>query len=218
MSLLRIDSDWGHQQTRVKCQQHTGTILRPVSTSGGFSRVPWIQTPTSSAKPLQATTYEARGHAYESLKNAAKAADDFTRALSFDPEGNGGFVYFHRAHAYKKSSRPDLALGDSYHLAKRALEWAVASEAPYDREDRSLSCARWASEVFDHKVPYLLEALAATEARAKKFSEAIRTQSKALELLALQDARRLAAQQRLLLYNDGKSLKERADLLPQPAD
>lgn len=167
---------------------------------------------------LLATTYEARGHAYGSLKNAAKAADDFSQALSLDPEGNGGVVYFYRAHAFKNSSRPDLAVGDSYQLAKRALDWAAASEAPYDSENRSLSCARWASEIFDHKVPYLLEVLAATEARANKHSEAIRTQTKALELLTLQDPRRPNAQQRLHLYKEGKSLAERADLLPKPAE
>jgi RNA polymerase sigma factor (sigma-70 family) len=157
---------------------------------------------------LLGRTYEYRGRVYEKRKEYDKAIADFTESLRVDPSGGDSMiVYWRRGLLYRASQQTDKALEDANSLSQWALQWATAADSKNSDRDRALSAARFGSEIFEHRVPFQLEVLAATRARAGDFSDAVSEQQRAIELLTpANEDQRPAMQARLDLYKAGKPL------------
>ena len=154
--------------------------------------------------------YEYRGRAYhDSGKDHAKAIADYDAALFFEPaRDDETSIQWRRGLCYRALQQNDKAMDVATLLSERALKWATApGDSDADRDSAHTS-ARWASEIFEHKQPYQLEVLAAVEAKAGRFSEAVQDQKRALALLTAETAQhRPAMQARLELYQAGKTLR-----------
>ena len=155
-----------------------------------------------------AWAYEYRGRANQDAKNYANAVADYTDALRLGREsGDEITIHWRIGLCYKSSQQLDKATGEANWLAERALHWATAVGGTDSERSHALTAARFASEIFDHKQPYQLEVLAAANAKAGQFGEAVMDQERALKALTpAMETQRPAMQARLELYKAGKPL------------
>ena len=94
------------------------------------------------------------------------------------------------------------------------LAWLLATypDDKFRNGKRAVELAEWACKVTSYKIPKLLDTLAAAYAEEKRFTEAIETATKALELAELQKNPVVQIQQirfRLEQYKAGRPIRYR---------
>jgi tetratricopeptide (TPR) repeat protein len=194
--------------------------LRPDYPNGWFNRAEiryelghFEQAITDYTKTLELTpsdfgSHTSRGHAYFQLRKFTEALADYTAAIKLD-ETNAE-AYANRGDAYQKLEQWKEAASDF----RRAVEidptlprayasaaWLMATcpDEQFRNADLGLQAARRAVELSSEDSFELLDTLAAAEANANRFEEAVATVTKAIELAPATAASPLA--ERLALYN-----------------
>lgn len=147
-----------------------------------------------------------------------KAIAEFTEVIRLDPEDAG--AYHNRAHAYCSKKEYAKAVAD-YNEAIRltpddpdsitSLAWLLAT-CPDDKVrdgKRAVELATRAGDLNRWKDANDMENLAAAHAECGKFDEAVKWQTKAMDVTVglqnLDDSRR-----RLKLYKEGKPFRDRS--------
>lgn len=158
-----------------------------------------------------------RGLARLAKGDAKTAASDFGEAIRLDPKGPA--AYIHRGLALARLRRFDLAIAD-YRAAIRlapddpwaanGLAWLLATCPVAAHRDgaQAVALATRAKDLSGGKAPLILGTLAAAEAEAGHFDEAVRWQSKALELFPAADPDLGAHRDRLALYRSKTPYRE----------
>jgi tetratricopeptide (TPR) repeat protein len=157
--------------------------------------------------PRDATAYNSRGHAHYRLHEFREALADYHQAVRLDPTNaaaytNRGDMYadFGRwANAtsdYRTAMKLNSALGRAYQSAAWLL--ATCPEDAFRSANGAMLAARKAIELDGESDYRYLETLAAAEANAGYFADAIDTQSGAIAIAP--DDYRQTAENRLHLY------------------
>ena len=139
------------------------------------------------------------------------ARRSFEQALSIDPELSD--AHYHLGHLLQTQGevaaaathfRGALQFDPEMVLAANALAWILATAADVNSDDASeaLGLAQRAAAATRHEQPQILGTLAAAHAASGQFDEAVRWQTRALELAPA--AQRDAMQRMLDLYRSGK--------------
>ena len=158
-----------------------------------------------------------RGNAAMAKKDYDKAIAEFTEAIRLDPESDG--AYHNRAHAYAEKKEYAKAVQD-YNESIRlnpdepdsytSLAWLLATCPRAELRDgkRAVELATRACELSNWKDANDLENLAAGYAECGRFEDAVRWQTKAVELRTglenLDESR-----QRLELYKQGQPFRDK---------
>lgn len=160
--------------------------------------------------------YTSRGHTYFRMKRFSEALQDYSEAIALD-ESNAD-AYTNRGDAYQKLERWKDAASDF----RRAVEldptlprayasaaWLMATcpDAQFRNAELSLQAAQRAIELGSKEDFELLDTLAAAQANANQFDEAIATVSQAIELAPAQASVPLS--ERLELYNSQRAYRQR---------
>lgn len=173
--------------------------------------------------------YNKRGNAYRKKGEYDKAIADFTEAIRLDPKSQWGYAHRGDAHFGKKDYEKALQdYGQAYRLDPQepheffwhglgyhhnryiGIAWLLAT-CPDDKVRDGKSAVAYATkacELSDWKDPHCLNALAAAHAEAGSFKEAIKWQTKALELSGLSKEDQEKGHSRLKLYEEGKSYRD----------
>ncbi len=165
--------------------------------------------------PRDATAYNSRGHAHYRLHEFREALADYHQAVRLDPSNaaaytNRGDMYAdfgswaNASNDYRTAIKLNPALGRAYQSAAWLL--ATCPEEAFRNPEGAVRAAEKAIEL-DGETDYrYLETLAAAEANAGHFADAVDTQTGALAI-APEDYRPLA-QQRLELYQHKTAYRE----------
>ncbi len=164
---------------------------------------------------------EWRKHASVSLKEPDQAVADFTRAIEIDPTYE--FAYIQRAQIWMRRENFDRILGEYSELLAHNPESALGHESlarllatcknrKYRDGNRAVAEATRACELTHWRDPDCADTLAAAYAEVGTFSDAVKWQERAIELLPKTPLsgfdRRLAFDGRLALYKSRKSCRE----------
>ncbi len=142
---------------------------------------------------------------------------DFSDAIRLDPRLLS--AYLERGRAYARLDRPDRAvldLGEAVSLAPRfalahnELAWLLATSRHDGVRDgkKAVEHARIAVELAGADNPGYLDTYAAALAEAGQFGEAVKWQSRVLELPGFEGPARAQASERLKLYEAGKPFRD----------
>ncbi len=141
-----------------------------------------------------AMTHHYRGRAYQWYKkDNAKAVADFTAALRLDPKIE--MVHYRRGRAYNALKEYDKAVADfkvaleqdpDYPNLLCAYAWQLATcpDAKFRDGKKALELAQRANEKFKWQVADQVETLAAANAETGHYEEAVKWQTKAIDLFA----------------------------------
>jgi carboxyl-terminal processing protease len=140
--------------------------------------------------PETSNFYEQRGAAYLSLHRDEEGLDDLDQAIQFQP-GNARAHYLRGLTLYQRGNyegaKDDLAkaiqLIPTSYDALNMMGWllAVCPEARFRDGKQAVIYATEACAITGSKNPALLDTLAAAEAEAGKFEQAIRSENQALQ-------------------------------------
>jgi tetratricopeptide (TPR) repeat protein len=175
--------------------------------------------------PQDAEAYHSRGLVYRKKGENEKAIADYSAAIRLNPENLHS--YFARGVAYTEKHEYGPAIADYmeairldrlgkvvYRFGERVttynnLAWllAVCPHAEYRDGHLALEYALHACNLFGWQNPYVLGTLAAAYAEAGEFAQAIKWQTKAIEI-ATPDYGVPAAESRLELYKAGKAYRQ----------
>jgi len=159
--------------------------------------------------------YTRRGTAYFKQENVARALTDYNQAIARNPLDYEAFTF--RGDAYAASGnhaqavrdyQRAMTLNDRYARAYFSAAWlrATCPDPRYRDAETALRSARRAIELEPENYRYL-ECLAAAQARAGQFDQAIATQKKAIEVIPKDEKEALeTAQSRLALYEKKQAL------------
>jgi len=164
-----------------------------------------------SVDPRSTAALANRASAKVAKADFEQAIDDANRAIEIDPKLAAAFVI--RGNA-RRGAQPEAAIADYLHAAEidpklasayNQLAWLLATaEAPAVRDGRrAVESALKACELSEWKNAVFIDTLAAANARAGDFDNAVKWQKKAME-----DPKRASddkAAQRLHLYEEGKA-------------
>ncbi len=162
--------------------------------------------------PKQIDNYNNRGIAWADKGEYDKAIADYNEAIRLDPQFPS--AYNNRGNAWGRKGEYDKAIAD-YNEAIRinpkfdapynGLAWirATCPDAEYRDGKAAVELARKACEMTDWDVDYHLDTLAASCAETGDFEEAVRWQTKAMELAP--EDQKADYQSRLDLYKSDKS-------------
>jgi tetratricopeptide (TPR) repeat protein len=169
------------------------------------------------ARPHDPTGYVARGEELMEDLQADMAIAEFTRALDVDPMHIPALLL--RAKAWKRKYDHARAISDSAEAVHRApgdpqahqaLAWILATcpQAEFRDGRRAVDEGTRACELTDWRRPDELNALAAACAEAGDYASAVKWQSRAVELLALDDKSRPLFNRRLFIYEAGHPYRD----------
>lgn len=182
---------------------------------GHFEQAIPDYTKTLELNPDDVGAYSSRGHSYFRMRKYTEALADYAAAIELDE--TRAEAYANRGDAYQKLEQWNEAAADFRRAVELdpALPRAYASAAwlmvtcpdeQFRNEELGLQAARRAVELGGDGSFELLDVLAAAQANAKRFDEAIATLSKAIELAPANAASPLA--QRLELYNSKRPFRQ----------
>jgi tetratricopeptide (TPR) repeat protein len=166
--------------------------------------------------PNDAELYRARAHALQSLGEFERAIADLNRSIQLDPQAVEGLVQ--RGNIMAERGDFDHALADFQQAATlapelaevhRSLAWIYAScpEATYRDREKGLASAQLAVKLSTPDDYFALEALAAAQANAELFDNAVETQRQALHAAPAQSSEPI--RQRLVLYEQRQPYRSR---------
>ena len=173
-----------------------------------------------SALPARTFVYNNRGVAFYFKKAYVKALADLDEAIRLDPKLANPFN--HRGKTYRALGKPELAMADwqeairlnpKYAEPYANLAWLRATYPDKSVHDGKMATeyAARACELTDWKEPHYLAILAAAQAAAGQFADAVQRQREALALSASFTKEELAAEQlRLKLFEEGMPFVETA--------
>lgn len=156
----------------------------------------------------------SRGHAYYQQRNYRAALADYSQALKLDKKNAMARTY--RADLYVELVRFDEAAVDyqaaidadaEYGRAYLGASWLMATcpNQAFRDSDRALRAAQKAIELDGDQNYHYLETLAAAQANASKFDDAVATQTKVIELAPKEPAKQVEERaSRLALYKQKK--------------
>jgi tetratricopeptide (TPR) repeat protein len=163
--------------------------------------------------PKHTESYVGRGQAYLAKQMPDDASKDLDQAIQIDPKHAGahslrGFVYHEIKKDYEKAVKDYQAALQADPKAPNAnnnLAWLMATcpDAKFRDGKKALEYATKACELTEMKNSYFLDTLAAANAEAGKFEEAIKWEQKALEIGGL-GKEETGAKERLKTYEDNK--------------
>jgi tetratricopeptide (TPR) repeat protein len=165
--------------------------------------------------PQDAGAFNSRGHAHYRLHEFREALADYHQAVRLDPENaaaytNRGdmFADFGRWANASSDYRTAIKLNPRLGRAYQSAAWLMATcpDEVFRNPDEGLAAAEKAIELDGENDYRYLETLAAAEANAGQFSEAVETQHRAVAL-APGDFRK-HAEQRLNLYEHHTACRE----------
>ncbi|MBC8351041.1 MAG: tetratricopeptide repeat protein [Planctomycetes bacterium] len=152
--------------------------------------------------------YTSRGHTYFRLQNFAKALEDYTSAIELDGDNAAAFAnrgdanqklekWKESASDFRRAVEIDPQLPRAY--ASAAWLMATCPDEQFRNAELGLQAARRAIELGSDENFELLDTLAAAQANANRFEEAVTTVSKAIGLAPANASGPLA--ERLALYS-----------------
>jgi tetratricopeptide (TPR) repeat protein len=159
------------------------------------------------AMPDDAELYRARAHALQSRGEFKRAIADLNRSIQLDPQAAEGLAQ--RGNIMAERGDFDHALADFKQAvaiapnladAQRSLAWVYATcpDEKYRDSQKGLAAAQLAVRLSKPDDYFALEALAAAQANAGRFDNAVQTQRQALMAAPAQYAAPI--QHRLALY------------------
>jgi tetratricopeptide (TPR) repeat protein len=182
---------------------------------GHFEQAIPDYTKTLELNPADFGAHTSRGHTYFRMRKFTEALADYTTAIELD-ETNAE-AYANRGDAYQKAGQWKEAASDF----RRAVEldpalprayagaaWLMATcpDEQFRNAKLGLQAARRAVELGSEDNFELLDTLAAAQANANRFDDAIATVSKAIELAPTSASSPLA--ERLTLYNSQRPYRQ----------
>jgi tetratricopeptide (TPR) repeat protein len=167
--------------------------------------------------PRNSPAFTYRGIMRHAEGKLAPAIDDWTEAIRLDPRNYEALTQ--RALGRGANGEIDLALADCVRAVrlnpKAAPAWHLEAwirsthpDAKYRDGQRAVLAARKACELTGWRDAMSIETLAAAYAESGNFGEAIKWQSKAIELLGRESSDRADAEARLKLYQSGQPYRE----------
>lgn len=165
--------------------------------------------------PLRAQTHSNLGNALRAQGKLDEAISHFRRALSIDPHLL--VAYYNLAHTLESAGRLPEALAQyraalqvnaADAISLRELAWFLATcpDPAMRRPGEAVRLAGRAAAIRRYHHPLVLDVLAAAQAAAGDFGQAIATAQHALDLALNQNDDKLAqaVRQRLMLYQRGR--------------
>jgi WD40 repeat protein/serine/threonine protein kinase len=167
--------------------------------------------------PTMADAFLNRGHAWFWRGEHDKALDDYTETIRANP--NWDVPYLDRSIAWTKKGQFENGLADlnaAIRLApggwrayvQRANLYASSADARFRSGNQAIADATQACNLTDWKNVGALSALAAAFAEAGQFDDAVRWQTKALDLLPEALDLKAGYAERLVLYKSGQPYRE----------
>lgn len=172
---------------------------------------------TIRLEPRYALAFHNRGVAWVLKKEYDKGVKDFDHAIQLDPKypqsfRERGLAYSNLKEYAKALADYEAALGlnPKYAavLADQAWLLATCPNERYRDGKKAVEAARKACELNDWKVASQLSTLAAAQAEAGDFKEAVHWQNKALEIPEYAKRNGDKARQRLKLYEAGTPYRQ----------
>ncbi len=194
------------------------------SQQGKFDEAVKYFTEALRIKPDFAAAYTNIGYALALQGNLDEATVHLTEALRLDP-------HFAQAHYYLGQTlvqrgkinetithfEEALRLNPDWVEPMNDLAWflAASKEATIHNPDKAIRLAQRAAELTKYENATILDTLAVAYASAGKFSKAVETAEKALELAQSSQKRQLAEdiQNRLLLFKAGRPYIENSEMI-----
>ena len=172
-------------------------------------------TQTLRLNPGDAGAYNSRGHAHYRLQEFREALADYHQAVRLDPNNaaaytNRGdmFADFGRWANASTDYRMAIKLNPNLGRAYQSAAWLMATcpDEEFRNPDQAVEAAQRAVELDGESDYRYLETLAAAQANAGLFDDAVATQQRALEITPADYHRH--AQHRLSLYQHHTACRE----------
>ncbi len=172
--------------------------------------------------PKNSLAYHNRGYAWHQQDEYDKAIADFSEAVRLSP--TDAVSYSWRGNSWRRKGEYEKALGDFNESIRldpknarayneRAWLRATCPDARYRDGNQAVESARRACELTYWKDPAYIDTLAASHAESGDFDEAIKIQTRAIELI--DEDQKEDFRSRLALYQARKPYRE--DVSAQPA-
>lgn len=165
--------------------------------------------------PKDAVVHYNRGHAWQSKGDIELAIADYSQALVLDPKFSP--AYYNRGQASESKGRYEDALADYNEAIRldpkyarpydgRAWIWATCPDAKFRNGRQAVESALRACELEAGQGRSNIATLAAAYAEAGDFGNAVKWQSRVVELAS--DADKADHQKRLELFRSGKPFRD----------
>ena len=156
--------------------------------------------------------YGDRGYIHHKLRKYPEAIEDYSQAIEIGPDEHRVIYFFNRGVSYQESGDYSKAKLD-YEFAlklqpddvecRNTLAWILATSPDETLRDgpASLALAQKCLDGTDEPKWYLLDTLAAAQAECGRFEDAVKTQTKVVELAPSEE--KDECRQTLNLYREG---------------
>ena len=206
---IRLDS------TKSSAYHNRGMCL---SDKGEITKSITDYTEAIRLDPKGYITYTHRADSWTLKGEYAKAVSDSTEAIRLAPKYV--YAYARRAAAFAATKNFEKAVADCDEARKISVKgtqgynhvaWFLATTPLENARDgkKAIEFATKASELTDWKDAAVLDTLATAYAETGNFDEAIKWQTKAIDMTSDND--RLEYQTRLILFKSGKPFRQKVD-------